>query len=218
MIPPDRTFENAASGVGIRLLIIDDHLVVREGLEAMLSSAPAIGSIATTGDAREALGMCGSFSPDVVLLDVRMPGKDGYHVLDEIGSRWPEIRVLMFSSSATSAEVHLARQHGASGYLSKSACRDTLLAAISRVAAGRTHFQPEMPDPESAMVKLSPRELDVLRHLGRGLGNEELGRALGVSGETIKSHLKSIFQKLGVSGRSEAVARGYELGLLNIGL
>lgn len=202
----------------IRLLIIDDHLVVREGLEAMLSSAPAIGCIATTGDAREALDLCGSFAPDVVLLDVRMPGKDGYHVLDEIQSRWPEIRVVMFSSSATSAEVQLARQHGASGYLSKSAGRETLLDAISRVAAGRTHFQSDMPPPESVTVKLSARELDVLRHLGRGLGNEELGRALGVSGETIKSHLKSIFQKLGVSGRSEAVARSYELGLLNIGL
>jgi DNA-binding NarL/FixJ family response regulator len=217
MNPPKHTYKANESRGGIRLLIIDDHLMVREGLEAMLSSAPTIGGIATTGDAREALEMCGAVAPDVVLLDVRMPANDGYHVLDEIHSRWPDIRVIMFSSSASPAEVHLAREHGASGYLPKSVGRDTLLAAISRVAGGSTHFQSEVRSPESAAVKLSPRELDVLRHLGRGLGNDELGRALGVSGETIKSHLKSIFQKLGVSGRSEAVARGYELGLLNVG-
>lgn len=209
--------EKSASEDGIRLLIIDDHMVVREGLEAMLSTAPAIGEIATTVNASEALEICQSFAPNVVLLDVRMPGSDGFHFLDEIHSRWPEIRVLMFSSSATSAEVHLARQHGASGYLSKSVGRDTLLTAIFRVAAGHTHFE---SDPASAAltVKLTARELDVLRHLGRGLGNEELGRALGISGETIKSHLKSIFHKLDVSDRSEAVSRGYELGLLSISL
>lgn len=218
MNSPEPTVKNAASEGGIRLLIIDDHLVVREGLDAMLTTAPAIGSLATAGTALEALEVCGSFSPDVVLLDVRMPGNDGYHVLDEIHRRWPAIRVLMFSSSATSAEVHLARQHGASGYLSKSAGRDTLLTAILQVAAGGTHFISGSVSTGSVGVNLSPRELEVLRHLGRGLSNDELGRAIGISGETVKSHLKSIFQKLGVSGRSEAVARGYDLGLLNIPL
>ncbi|MEJ6572601.1 MAG: response regulator transcription factor [Akkermansiaceae bacterium] len=214
MNPPEPNFENTGSEDGIRLLIIDDHLVVREGLDAMLSTAPTISKIATSGTALDALEVCGSFAPDVVLLDVRMPGNDGYHVLDEIHRRWPEMRVLMFSSSATPAEVHLARQHGASGYLSKSVDRNTLLLAIVQVSAGSTCFQ---SDPAGAVeVNLSPRELDVLRHLGRGLGNEELGLALGVGGETIKSHLKSIFQKLGVSGRAEAVSRGYELGLLNV--
>ena len=201
MNPTEPNFENTGSEDGIRLLIIDDHLVVREGLDAMLSTAPTISKIATSGTALDALEVCGSFAPDVVLLD-------------EIHRRWPEMRVLMFSSSATPAEVHLARQHGASGYLSKSADRKTLLLAIVQVSAGSTCFQ---SDPAGAVeVNLSPRELDVLRHLGRGLGNEELGLALGVGGETIKSHLKSIFQKLGVSGRAEAVSRGYELGLLNV--
>lgn len=216
MNPSQSTPEKAKSESGIRLLIIDDHMVVLEGLLAMLSTAPMMAEIAITGNALEALKLCGSFAPDVVLLDVRMPGNDGYHVLKEVHRQWPEIRVLMFSASATKAEVHLARQHGASGYLSKSAGRNTLLAAISQVASGRTHFESDSASVESGSVNLSPRELDVLRHLGRGLGNEELGRALGIGGETIKSHLKSIYQKIGVSSRTEAVARGYELGLLNV--
>ena len=124
------------------------------------------------------------------------------------------IRVLMFSSSATSAEVALARQHGASGYLEKSVDRATLLAAITKVAAGGSCFR-STSNPHHSNPDLSPRELEVLSHLGRGLGNDELGLALGVSGQTIKSHLKAIFQKLGASCRAEAVSRGYELGLLN---
>ena len=221
-------------------MIIDDHLVVREGLDAMLASAPVIVSLATAGNAKEALEVCESFAPNVVLLDVRMPGSDGYHVLDQIHRRWPAIRVIMFSSSATTAEIQLARQRGASGYLSKSAGRDALLAAILEVASGSTHFisgsgsaasgsvgsgavgmgstGSGSVNAGSAAINLSPRELEVLLHLGRGLSNDELGRAIGISGETIKSHLKSIFQKLGVSGRSEAVARGYDLGILNIPL
>jgi DNA-binding NarL/FixJ family response regulator len=180
----------------------------------MLSPAPAITEIATAACAADAIKACESFGPDVVLLDVRMPGGDGFQALDEIRANWPEIHVIMLSSSATAPEVNLARLHGAAGYVGKSVDRSTLLDVIHRVAAGGTCFQ---PDEQSAIgsAVLSPRELEVLRHLGSGHGNEDLGRALGVSGETIKSHLKSIFQKLDVSGRAEAVARGYELGLLS---
>lgn len=197
----------------IRLLIVDDHAVVREGLEAMLSMAPEIRRIATAAGFTDALAACEELQPDVVLLDLRLPGSDGFQVLGEIRRRWQAIRVLMLSSSATAAEVSLARQRGASGYLEKSVDRATLLAAIVRVAAGGSCFR-SAADPGRSFPDLSPRELEVLSHLGRGLGNDDLGIALGVSGETIKSHLKAIFQKLGASGRAEAVSRGYELGLL----
>lgn len=201
----------------IRLLIVDDHAVVREGLEAMLSTAPEISRIATAAGFTDALEACETFRPDVVLLDLRLPGTDGFQVLDEIRRRWQAIRVLMLSSSATAAEVSLARQRRASGYLEKSVDRATLLAAIGRVAAGGSFFRCAA-DPGHVLPDLSPRELEVLSHLGRGLGNDDLGLALGVSGETIKSHLKAIFQKLGASGRAEAVSRGYELGLLTAAL
>jgi DNA-binding NarL/FixJ family response regulator len=198
----------------IRLLIVDDHAVVREGLEAMLMSAAGISAIATAADGVSAAQTCATFQPHVALLDLRMPGADGFSVLTSLLTRWPHLRIVMLSASATAAEVALAQRHGAAGYVSKSSDRATLLRAIQDVAAGRTCFAPESAtsadDPG-----LSARELDVLRHLGQGFSNDDLGRALGISGETIKSHLKGIFAKLGVAGRAEAVARAYELGLMS---
>ena len=199
---------------GIDLLIVDDHAVVREGLEAMLSTAPGIGAISTAANGAEAMVCCERNEPQVVLLDVRMPGSDGFEILDQFCQRWPQICVLMLSSGSTPSEVMLARQRGAAGYLNKSVDRAALLAAIERVAVGGAAFQLATPGGEDSVV-LSPRELEVLNQLGRGLGNKELGVALGVGGETIKSHLKAIFLKLEVSGRAEAVARGYELGLIS---
>ena len=198
----------------IRLLIVDDHAVVREGLEAMLSSDAGISAIATAADGAAAVQTCATFQPHVILLDLRMPGGDGLTALDRILPRWPTTRVLMLSASATAAEVDLARRNGAAGYLSKSADRATLLGAIRTVSAGGTCFTGEPASAPAKAPTLSGRELEVLRHLGQGLSNDDLGRVLGVSGETIKSHLKAIFQKLGVNGRTEAVSRAYELGLL----
>lgn len=200
----------------IRLLIVDDHAVVREGLQAMLAPAPGIDRIATASCGADAEMACAARAPHVILLDVRMPGSDGFHALEAILRRWPQIRIIMLSASATTSEVKLARQHGAAGYLSKSADRVTLLRAIQTVADGGTCFQADPAPAATAGPVLSARELEVLQHLGRGLGNDELGRVLGVSGETIKSHLKAIFGKLGVAARAEAVTRGYELGLLSV--
>jgi DNA-binding NarL/FixJ family response regulator len=199
----------------LRLLIIDDHAVVREGLEAMLGVAPCFESITTAASTEEALPVCESFRPHVVLLDLRMPGRDGFNALEIIHRQWSGIRVLVLSASATAAEVKLARRSGAAGYLSKSADRATLLDAIQTVAAGGFVFSQD-PDPEaSSYPALSARELEVLRHLGRGLSREELGQALGISAETVKSHIKAILQKLGATDRAEAIARAYELGLLS---
>jgi DNA-binding NarL/FixJ family response regulator len=196
----------------LRLLIVDDHAVVREGLEAMLGSAPGIDRIATAASGAEALQACAAFQPQVILLDLRMPSSDGFSVLDHLLPRWPQVRVLVLSASAAPAEVALARQRGAAGYLSKSSDRATLLRAIHAVAGGGLCFAPDGGEVADD-AGLSPRELDVLRHLGQGFSNDDLGRTLGISGETIKSHLKAIFAKLGVAGRAEAVARAYELGL-----
>jgi DNA-binding NarL/FixJ family response regulator len=198
---------------GIRLLIVDDHAVVREGLEAMLVSDPGIVRITTAANGAEAIRSCLNEIPDVVLLDLRMPGGDGLSVLDTMRARWPQVRVLLLSANASTTEVLRARHAGAAGHLSKSSDRAALLSAIRLVAGGGTTFA----DDGTRVVDdhgLSARELEVLSHLGRGLSNDDLGRVLGVSPETIKSHLKSIFAKLGVTGRTEAVARAFELGLV----
>lgn len=198
----------------LRLLIVDDHAVVREGLEAMLGIDPCFETIATAGSTEEALPYCEEFRPHVILLDLKMPGSDGFNALEIIRQRWPDIRVLILSASASAAEVKLARRNGAAGYLGKSSDRATLLKAIRSAAAGATVF-PVDPAPEpSEGPALSARELEVLRHLGRGLSSQDLGRVLGISGETVKSHIKAIFHKLGVADRAEAVARAYELGLI----
>lgn len=199
----------------LRLLIIDDHAVVREGLEAMLGMDPVFDRIVTSASTEDALPICEKLRPHVVLLDLRMPGSDGFSALEIIHQRWPEIRVLILSASATAAEVRLARRNGASGYLSKSVDRATLLEGIHVVAGGGEVFSQEPAAPVAACPALSARELEVLRHLGRGLSNQELGRVLGISPETVKSHIKSIFHKLGVVDRAEAITRAYEFGMLS---
>ncbi len=200
----------------LRLLIIDDHAVVREGLEAMLGVDPCFQRIATAASTEEALPLCESFHPHVILLDLKMPGSDGFNALEIIHRRWPEIRVMILSASATAAEVKLARRNGASGYLSKSADRATLMNAIRSIAEGELGFFQESAHLTPEGPTLSARELEVLRHLGRGLSSNELGRVLGIGSETVKSHIKSIFQKLEVVDRAEAIVRGYELGLLSV--
>jgi DNA-binding NarL/FixJ family response regulator len=201
-------------GAELDLLIVDDHAVVREGLEAMLASAPGISRIVTAASVAAAMQACTASVPAVILLDLRMPGADGFSALDAILPRWPAVRIIMLSASATAAEVALARRNGAAGYLSKTADRATLLRAIQQVAAGGSFFVAD-PQAEAEDPHLSARELEVLHHLGRGLSNDDLGQALGISGETIKSHTKAIFTKLRVAGRAEAVARAYELGLMS---
>ncbi len=198
---------------GLSLLIVDDHAVVREGLEAMLGTDPRISAIATAENSREAVKRCTATRPDVVLMDQRMPGDDGFSTLRTLLERWPGLRVLMLSSSATQAEVRIAKRDGAVGYLSKSADRKTLLSAICKVAAGGTVF-PTEESSEDVLKSITGRELEVLQHMGRGLTRVEIGGVLGISEQTVKSHLKAIFAKLGAADRAEAVARCYELGLL----
>ena len=205
-----------SSETKLRLLIVDDHAVVREGLEAMLRRDPHFEKIATASTGTEAVTITETFQPHVVLLDVRIPGNDGFNILETLLRRWPQVRVLLLSASASSAEVKLARRLGAAGYLPKTSDRRTLVQGICEVAAGGECFAAVEESSAPGRSALSARELEVIRHLGRGLSNYDLGRVLGVSEHTIKSHLKAIFGKLGVADRAEAVARAYELGLVSV--
>lgn len=199
----------------IRLLIVDDHAMVREGLEAMLSTDPRFDSILTASSRDETLEILEQARPQIMLLDLRMPGFDGFAVLDSVLEQWPEMRVLILSAGATGPEVNLARRNGARGYICKSAGRAALLDAIDKVVSGGTFFESE-PESRAVEMALSTRELEVLRQLGRSLSTDELGIVLGISKHTVKSHLKAIFMKLGVAGQAEAVTRAYEMGIMTV--
>jgi len=209
---PVVTKQTVSHQSGLSLLIVDDHAVVREGLVAMLGTDPDIVRIHTAANASEVVPCCESSLPDVILLDLRMPGEDGFSVLRTLLKRWPGLRILILSASATPAETRLARRDGAVGFLSKSADRKSLLAAIRIVAEGGNVFPFDNSETNLAR-SITGRELEVMQHLGRGLTRVEIGRALGISEETVKTHLKGIFAKLGASDRAEAVSRCYELGL-----
>ncbi len=198
-----------------RLLIVDDHAVVSSGIEAMLRTDGSFGAIDTASSAAEAMASCERLEPQVILLDVRMPGMDGFSALETLLGRWPSLRIVLLSVSATNPEVKLAKRLGAAGYLPKTTGRAELIGAIKKVAAGGSCFAPDTPDDVSAI--LTSRELEVVRNLGRGLSNHDIGRALGISEHTVKSHLKAIFAKLGVSDRAEAVARAFESGMMSPG-
>ena len=214
-VPLDPASKGMLSAVAnIRLLIVDDHAVVRGGLEAMLRAAAGIEQIATAADGHAALKLCATFLPHVILLDLRMPVMDGRSTLEVLTRDWPQVRVIVLTGNDTSAEVKLARRNGAAGFLSKSADPSTVLSAIQNVAAGGTHFSDATRGQSSGDTGLSSRELEVLQHLVRGLTNDEIGSVLGVSGQTIKGHLKHVFPKLDVATRAEAVNRAHELGLV----
>jgi DNA-binding NarL/FixJ family response regulator len=206
------TFQRSNSA-GLALLIVDDHTVVREGLEVMLRPSRDIRSITTAGSAREARNACAESLPDLVLLDLRMPDEDGLSALSSLLESWPGLKIVILSGSATPAEISLARRTGARGYVSKCANRSFLLDSIRAVASGATVFPNELQHAGPAF-SLTRRELDVIQQLSRGRTSHEIGLALGITEHTVKGHLKLIYQKLEATDRAEAVSRCYESGLL----
>ncbi len=201
----------------ISVLIVDDHPVVRGGLEAMLVSEKGFRVLACASSGAEAVEACQrSGVPDVVLLDVRMPDADGFQTLLVLLRHFPGVRVLLLAGMPLKHEAERARELGAVGYLSKSADQAELLDAIRAAHGGGGFFLRKAEARPATQPVLSPREIEVLELLSRGHSREDIGKALCISPETVKSHVKAILAKLEVSGRTEAVARGYELGLLRV--
>jgi DNA-binding NarL/FixJ family response regulator len=201
----------------ISVLIVDDHPVVRGGLEAMFRSEKGFRILGCTATGQEAFDLCQRQGvPDVVLLDVRMPDCDGFQTLHLLRRHFPGLRVLMLAGMPLKHEAQRARELGAGGYLSKSAEQTELLEAIRALMVKGDAFLVSEAPKVATVPLLSPREIEVLELLSRGLSREEIGTAINVSAETVKSHVKAILAKLEASGRTEAVARGYELGLLHI--
>ena len=198
----------------IRILLVDDHAVLRESLASMLALDDAFVIIGQAGNATEALSLHAALQPDVTLQDVRLPGKDGFYVLEALLGKSPLARVILFASSSLANEVRRARELGASGFLPKQVTLEQLSASIHKVHEGETCWEHSKSVPQPLMEALSARELETLDCLRRGLTNAQIVKALGISEHTVKHHVKAVCDKLDTSDRTEAVARAFELGLL----
>jgi two-component system NarL family response regulator len=200
----------------IRLLIADDHRLVRIGLKTVLALEPDLEVVAEAATAEEAVAAHTHAHPDVTLLDLRMPG-GGQEALRQILAATPEARVLILTTSETEEDIHRALQAGASGYALKSIAPEELAKAIRALHAGSRWIPDEIARAyatRSSSPELSPRELEVLRLLIKGLTNPEIGAALSISFGTVKAHVRNILAKLEVSDRTEAATEAYRRGLL----
>ncbi|GII56286.1 DNA-binding response regulator [Planotetraspora thailandica] len=211
----------------IKLLIVDDHPVVRDGLSSMFAREPEFEVIGQAADGAEAVRLAETLQPDVILMDLRMPGMDGVSATKELAERGSNARVLVLTTYDTDSHVLPAIEAGATGYLLKDAPRDELLRAVQATARGEAVLAPSAAallmsrvrsstprTPNSTPGPLSQRELEVLQLVAAGATNREAATKLFITEATIKSHMLNIYTKLGVSDRAAAVTEAFNRGLL----
>ena len=206
----------------IRLLIVDDHPVVRDGLHGMLDGQPDFEVVGEAGDGVEAVILVETLKPDIILMDLRMPVMDGVAALGEIKAHSPQVQVLVLTTYDSDADILPAIEAGAAGYLLKDSSRQELYDGIRAAARGETVLAPavaarlvgKMRAP--AEEQLSGREVEVLQLVAEGKSNGEIAAQLHISQATVKSHLVNIFGKLGVSDRTAAVTAALRKGILSL--
>jgi len=203
----------------IRVLIADDHVTVREGLAAMIGRQADMEVVGEAATGRAAVDLWFSLHPDIMLLDLRMPELDGVGAIGEIRQRDAAARIIVLTTFDTDNDISNAIRAGARGYLLKDSQREDLLDSIRRVHAGETSISPTLVAKLAAGIRsetLTGRELDVLILLARGKSNKEIGANLYISETTVKSHLRSIFTKLNVLSRTEAITVACRRGLITL--
>lgn len=212
----------------VRIFITDDHLVVREGLRMILETADGLEVVGEAADGAECLRLVSSLNPDVVLMDLQMPGMDGITAIKHLRRENPEVAIVILTTFNEDELMLQGLKAGARGYLLKDTNRQTLLNTIDAAARGETLLSPEIlsrvltlqhganSDINSSNVgsSITDRELEVLRAVSLGNRNKEIAYHLGISERTVKAHLSSIFSKLGVDSRAAAVAVASQNGLL----
>jgi DNA-binding NarL/FixJ family response regulator len=204
----------------IRLLVVDDHPVVRDGLSGMFGGDPAFAVVGQAADGAEALELTRALDPDVVLMDLRMPGVDGVSAIGAMTREGLRARVLVLTTYDSDSDVLRAIEAGAGGYLLKDAPRDELFRAVRATARGEAALAASVATRLVGQVRtpardpLSPREQEVLELIAGGTTNREAAARLFISEATVKTHLVHLYEKLGVNDRAAAVAVGYERGLL----
>ncbi|MGB5844237.1 MAG: response regulator transcription factor [Anaerolineales bacterium] len=206
----------------IRLVIVDDHPVVRDGLRGMLESQPDFEIVGEASDGSAAVRLAESLKPDIVLMDLRMPVMDGVTALREIKTHNPQVQVLVLTTYDSDADILPAIEAGASGYLLKDSSRGELFAGIRAAARGETVLAPAVAARLVGRMRapgeeqLSSREVEVLQLVAEGESNSEIASHLHISQATVKSHLVHIFGKLGVSDRTAAVTAALRRGILRL--
>jgi len=211
----------------IRVLICDDQVVVREGLRAILSTAREIEVVGEAGDGADAVDQVRALQPDVVLMDLKMPGMNGVQATRQVRDQFPEVRVLVLTTYDADEWVFDAIRSGASGYMLKDTSREALVAAIVGTAAGQSFVDPNVAGKlmrhvtgvggavaTSLAAELSERELEVLSLLGRGLTNADIAARLFLSEGTVRNYVSSILTKLDVADRTQAAVLALRHGLV----
>ena len=206
----------------VRVVVADDHPVVRAGLEGMLSAQPEFEVVGQAADGNEAVRLASRLKPDVVLMDLRMPELDGVAATKEIKEHHPEVHVLVLTTYDSDADILRAVEAGATGYMLKDAPREDLFRAVKAAAKGEPLLAPRVADRlmrrmrEPERDKISGRELEILALVARGKSNKDVAKTLHISEATVKTHLIHTFSKLGVDDRTAAVTVALERGILHL--
>ena len=213
----------------IRVLLADDHVLVRQGVRRILEASSNIEVIAETDNGADAIILVAELEPDVAVLDIRMPQVTGVEAARKIKLQNPGVKVLILTAFDDDPYVFALLQAGADGYVLKTAGSDELVKAVHLVAKGQPALSPEITSKllhsvsqrsaasvAETMDTLSPREIEVLRLTARGMTNREIGNALGISHRTVQGHLASVYDKLNVNGRTEAVTEALKRGWITI--
>jgi DNA-binding NarL/FixJ family response regulator len=203
----------------IRIMIIDDHPVVRAGLASMLSTQPDLEVVASASSGLEALALLETITPEVILIDLRMSGMSGLDTIRAINLRPDPPRIIVLTSFDTDEDIYQCAGAGAQGYILKDTPQDRLLEAIHLVHANKRYFPADIAArliERMARSNLTPREHQVLQFVAKGLTNKEIGRVFGISENTARNHVNSIIEKLEVSDRTEAATIAIRQGLVSL--
>jgi len=203
----------------IRVLTVDDHALLRDGIAALIESQADMVQVAEAGNGREALELFRTHRPDVTLMDLQMPEMSGIDAIGAIRAEFPEARIVVLTTHAGDVQVSRALKAGARAYLLKGLLRKELLDTIRAVHAGHKRLSSEVAAEIAEHATddvLSPREIDVLRLVARGNANKEIAAQLSLTEETVKSYLRSILAKLGANDRTHAVAIGLKRGIIEL--